>query len=227
MQQAIALLQGEKKGDYRDGVAVGRALFEALPENNRIVKRDRERWSLENHQDECFADMYVHPQEVDYTIDTLFELIDASGLTFVGFSNPSYWDLNRLIDKAPELIERAKQLSERQQYRLIELLDPELTHYEFFLARPPLTPMDWSNDAALSAAYAQLSPCLSAWPSQTFFDPNYQLITLSDEEYTFLQACESAGGKESIAAICQRTKLDLNGVRALHQRQLLLLTPSS
>ncbi|NET50536.1 MAG: serine hydrolase, partial [Merismopedia sp. SIO2A8] len=51
MQQAIALLQGQKRGDYRDGVKVGRQLFDSLPENNRNVKRDKERWCLENHQD--------------------------------------------------------------------------------------------------------------------------------------------------------------------------------
>ena len=52
---AIALLQGEKKGDYRDGVAVGRQIFGALPDHNRIVKREKERCSLENHRDESFA----------------------------------------------------------------------------------------------------------------------------------------------------------------------------
>ena len=89
--------------------------------------------------DEYFADMYVHPQEIDYNIETLFELIDASGLEFIGFSNPGFWQLDRLLSKAPDLIERAKGLSDRQRYRLIELLDPEVTHYEFFLGRPPLT----------------------------------------------------------------------------------------
>ncbi|MFM7580164.1 MAG: class I SAM-dependent methyltransferase, partial [Microcystaceae cyanobacterium] len=62
MQQAIALLQGEKRGDYRDGVAVGRKIFATLPETNRLVKREKERWSMENFRDEAFADMYVHPQ---------------------------------------------------------------------------------------------------------------------------------------------------------------------
>ncbi|MFN9173132.1 MAG: class I SAM-dependent methyltransferase, partial [Synechocystis sp.] len=139
MQQAIALLQGKKRGDYRDGVAVGREIFASLPEQNRLVKREKERWSLENHRDESFADMYVHPQETDYNIQTLFELIDAAGLEFLGFSNPDYWQLDRLLGKAPDLMERAKTLGERERYRLIELLDPEITHYEFFLAKPPLT----------------------------------------------------------------------------------------
>ncbi len=136
MQKAIALLQNDKRGDYRDGVSVGRKIFDSLPENNRIVKREKERWALENQRDENFADMYVHPQEIDYNIETLFELIDASGLDFVGFSNPSYWNLERLLAASPELIERAENLGEREHYRLIELLDPDISHYEFFLSRP-------------------------------------------------------------------------------------------
>ncbi|MGB3790242.1 MAG: class I SAM-dependent methyltransferase, partial [Phormidesmis sp.] len=103
-QEAIALLQGDQRGDYKDGVAVGRTLFSSLPEGNRLRKREETRWSLENQRDECFADMYVHPQEIDYNVKTLFDLIDASGLDFVGFSNPQYWDLSRLIGTAPELM---------------------------------------------------------------------------------------------------------------------------
>jgi len=41
--------------------------------------------------------MYVHPQEIDYNIETLFKLIDTSGLEFLGFSNPAYWQKDRLL----------------------------------------------------------------------------------------------------------------------------------
>src|SRR6476469_7200658 len=172
MQKAIALLQGDRQGDYKDGVQVGRQIFAALPDNNRLVKREQERWSLENQKDECFADMYVHPQEIDYNIETLFQLIDASGLEFLGFSNPRQWQLERLLGKAPELVERAQGLSDREKYRLIELLDPEsVTHYEFFLSRPPLPKADWSEDAALLlAAIPERSPCMDGWPSQCLFN---------------------------------------------------------
>lgn len=126
MQEAIGLLQGERRGDYTDGVQVGRQIFAHLPETNRLRRREEERWSLENHRDANFADMYVHPQEVDYTVNTLFELIDASGLMFLGFSNPRYWDLSRLIGSQPDLMARSAVLSQHQRYRLVELLDPEI-----------------------------------------------------------------------------------------------------
>ncbi|WP_193200244.1 class I SAM-dependent methyltransferase [Nostoc sp. MG11] len=223
MQKAIALLQGDKRGDYRDGVQVGREIFASLPENNRIVKYDKQRWSLENHKDEYFADMYVHPQEIDYNTETLFELIDASGLEFIGFSNPSFWQLERLLSKAPDLVERAKGLSDRQRYRLIELLDPEVTHYEFFLGRPPLVKADWSEDNVLLTAIPELNPCIEGFPSQCFFNYDYQIVNLSVAEFEFLQRCD---GNSTVAEILAGVQMELNEVRTLLKQQLILLTPA-
>ncbi|MEH2355005.1 class I SAM-dependent methyltransferase [Nostoc sp.] len=223
MQKAIALIQGDKKGDYRDGVQVGRQIFASLPENNRIVKYDKQRWSLENNKDEYFADMYVHPQEIDYNIETLFELIDASGLEFIGFSNPNFWDLQRLLGKAPELVERAKELSDRQLYRLIELLDPEVTHYEFFLGRPPLIKADWSEDNTLLTAIPELNPCIEGFPSQCFFNYDYQIVNLSVAEFEFMQRCDA---NATVAEILTNVELGLDEVRSLLQQQLILLTPA-
>ncbi len=223
MQKAIALVQGEKKGDYRDGVQVGRQIFAALPENNRIVKREKQLWSLENHKDECFADMYLHPQEIDYNIDTLFELIDASGLEFIGFSNPGFWQLDRLLAKAPDIIQRVESLSDRQKYRLIELLDPEVTHYEFFLSRPPLVKSDWSEDNSLLQATPELNPCIDGFPSKCIFNYNYQVINLSDLELEFLQKCD---GKLTLGEILATVDIPLKQIRILLENQVILLTPA-
>ncbi len=222
MQKAIALLQGNKRGDYRDGVQVGRQIFNSIPENNRIVKREKERWSWENQRDENFADMYVHPQEIDYNIDTLFELINSSGLNFVSFSNPSFWQLERLLGKAPDLIERAKALSNQQLYRLIELLDPEVSHYEFFLSRPPLPQPDWSVDSTLLAAIPEQSPCMQGFPSPSVFNYDYQLVHLSETELEFLLLCD---GQTAVAEILPKVKIGLDEVRSLQQKQLVMLTP--
>ncbi|MGD2181040.1 class I SAM-dependent methyltransferase [Lusitaniella coriacea] len=226
MQEAIALLQGDRQGDYRDGVKVGRAIFNALPESNPIVKQDKERWALENHRDEAFADMYVHPQEIDYNSQTLFELIDASGLEFVGFSNPSFWQLDRVLGQDSELMERAKNLESRDRYRLIELLDPSLAHYEFFLARPPLPKLDWSDDEALRNAIPERSPCMESWPGRNIFDGNYQLVNLSETEFTFLEACDrNSEQQDTVGKIIAEKDLDLAVARSLQQKQLILLTP--
>ncbi|NJM89081.1 MAG: class I SAM-dependent methyltransferase [Hydrococcus sp. RU_2_2] len=224
MQKAIALLQGDKRGDYRDGVSVGRQVFSSLPENNRIVKREKERWAMENHRDEAFADMYVHPQEIDYNVETLFELIEASELEFIGFSNPQYWQLERLLGKSPELMERAKGLSDRERYRLIELLDPEITHYEFFLGKPPLAKADWSVDETLLAAIPEPHPCIMGWPSQSFLNYDFQPVTLSDTEFAFMQACDE---KKTVREILENVELSLEEVRSIQQRQLIILASTT
>ena len=224
MQFAIALLQGEKKGDYRDGVKVGRDIFANLPEHNRLLQQEKKLWSLENHRDESFADMYVHPQEIDYNCETLFDLIEASGLDFVGFSNPKYWQLDRLVGKSSHLMDRAKGLSDRQKYRLIELLDPSLTHYEFFLSKPPLETEDWSDDETLEQAIPELTPCMQGFPSQSFLNFEYQMEKLSDEEYQFMLACDENKDKQiSVGEILNDCELDLEGVRSLFERQAIIL----
>ncbi|MBE9150412.1 class I SAM-dependent methyltransferase [Coleofasciculus sp. LEGE 07092] len=226
MQKAIALLQGEKRGDYQDGVKVGRQIFNSLPENNRLVKREKERWSLENQRDANFADMYVHPQEIDYTIETLFELIDASGLEFIGFSNPGYWQLERVLGKNPELMARTEGLSDRDRYRLIEVLDPEVSHYEFFLGRPPLPKADWGVDEVLLAAIPERHPCMDGWPSQCLFNYDYQIVNLSEAEFEFLQACDAnADRQRTLEQILTDVQLGLERVRSLLDQQLVVLTP--
>ena len=227
MQKAIALLQGDQRGDYTDGVQVGRQIFSALPESNRLVKREKERWSLENQRDANFADMYVHPQEIDYNIETLFELIDASGLEFIGFSNPRTWELEPLLGKKPELIKRAEGLRDRERYRLVELLNPEaVTHYEFFLGRSPLAKANWSSDDTFLAAIPERNPCMDGWPSKCLFNYDYEIIKLSEEEFQFLQACEAnAGEQRTVGEILDSVNLELKQVRSLLKQQLIVLTP--
>lgn len=227
MQQAIALLQGNQRGNYQDGVQVGRQIFASLPENNRLVQREKERWALENQRDENFADMYVHPQEIDYTIDTLFELIEASGLEFIGFSNPRSWQLEPLLGKAPELMERAKNLSERERYRLIELLNPDaITHYEFFLGRAPLPRYNWGNDGDLLKAVPERNPCMDGYPNPVLFNEDYQIVHLSPEEFQLLQRCDANHATQStVQAILAELSLPIENMRSLLSQRLILLVP--
>jgi len=230
MQEAIALLQGDRRGDYRDGVQIGRKIFAALPPDNRLVQREKERWSLENQRDENFADMYVHPQEIDYTIDTLFDLIDASGLEFLGFSNPRNWQLEPLIGKDSDLLERASQLSDRQRARLVELLNPAaVTHYEFFLGRSPLPRYDWSQEDTLWQAIPTRNPCMDGWPSRCLFNSDYQIVNLTEAEFDFLQACEANANQlqpQTVREIAAKTAFNLSQIQALWNQHLILLTPA-
>jgi SAM-dependent methyltransferase len=225
MQEAIGILQGDKRGDYQDGVKIGRSIFGSLPTNNRLVKREQERWAIENHKDECFADMYVHPQEITYNIGKLFELIDASGLEFIGFSNPDFWNLDRLLSKAPEALERAQKLDIRAQYRLIELLDPEVAHYEFFLAKPALpAKVDWAQDEVFMTAIPHRHPCIEGWESKNVFNYDWKLINLSDAEFAFMQVCDKNREQQlTVAEIIKAMEFSIVDVRSLLDRKLIML----
>ncbi|AFY72376.1 methyltransferase family protein [Synechococcus sp. PCC 7502] len=221
MQQAIALLQTQgQKQDFRAGVKLGREVFAALPDTNRLVQREKNRWAMENTRDECFADMYLHPQEIDYEIGSLFELIAASGLEFVGFSNPHIWNLERLLGSNPELLALAQSLPIIDQYRLIELLDTDIAHYEFFLARPPLAKLDQS-DARLLSSIPQHHPCINGWESDCLFDPDYGICHLSELEFKFMQQCQYALTVSEI--LKTMPELSLEVVRSLLNKRVILL----
>eukprot|EP00741_Cyanophora_paradoxa_P009535 tig00001525_g9235.t1 len=255
MQKAIALLQGEKRGDFVDGVDVGRRLFKALPKENRLRVREETRWAMENKKDETFADMYVHPQEVDYNVETLFEFVGASKLDFLGFSNPDAWEIKRLVGADAGLLERFEAIQDpRKRYRLIELLDPEaVTHFEFFLGQPPAPALpDWSSDALLAAAVPELSACMHGWPSNSLMDYDYRLVTISEAQRAFMAACEAqtaqapislfgpggvtgAGalrevdpaGRRTVAELAAESGASLADVRSLVDSSLVLLSPAN
>jgi hypothetical protein len=140
----------------------------------------------------------------------------------LGFSNPSFWQLERLLGKDPTLMERSQGLSDAAKYRLIELLDPEVAHYEFFLGRPPLPQADWSSDAALLAAIPERNPCIDGFPSRCLFNYDYQIVNLTETELEFLQACDR---QLTVGEILANIALGLKGVRSLLSQKLIILSP--
>ncbi|GAB4215975.1 MAG: class I SAM-dependent methyltransferase [Synechococcales cyanobacterium] len=231
MQEAIRLLvTGDpdqslrNEEELRQGLATGRSLFRLLPEQNPIALQEKARWATENVDDGCFADMYLHPHEIDYTIPMLFDLVQQSGLTFLGFSNPEFWRLERFFSHEPQLLARARTLPLAQQYRLIEVLDAQVAHYEFYVGKLPLPRLDWT-DAALTQAIAHRSPCIGRWPSQSIFNYAYQAIHLSEPDYQFLQHSD---GQRTVAEIQAALShpLPVEAIFALMEQGLLLLQPS-
>lgn len=226
MQRAIRILRGGKYSQFEDGVRLGRDIFAALPEGNRLKQRERDRWEQENKKDATFADMYLHPHEVDYDMESLFRLIHQSGLEFVGFSNPTNFNLERLLKADPELLASARKLPLREQYELVELLDPEsVTHFEFFLTKPPFHPVDWSDDQKLKEANGRLSTCVTGWPSTVLLDRDYVPLMLTEDDSSFLKHIVNNG---NIGDAVAHSGLSTNGVRALIQKSVLLVEqPSS
>ena len=209
-QQALTLLD---VGTGSEGLRLGRELFEILPEGNRLARHHRERWAVDCAADANFADMYLHPQETSYNLERLFRFIGTAGLYFAGFSNPEVWDPARLLQG--ELLERARALPQQQQWLLMEQLDPDISHFEFFLSAAPIatTPL---SDQALRAAHGRRQPCLWGEPDP-ILDRNMQPLQLNDEERQLLR-CVDEQPETPLGALAEPAV-----IRDLAARQLLLL----
>ena len=134
-------------GCGEEGLRLGRQFFEDLPEQNRLRRNHEQRWAIDTHADANFADMYLHPQETSYNLERLMTFVAGADLQFAGFSNPHLWDPSRLLQG--ELLERARALPERERWSLVEDLDPEISHFEFFLSKGPVQRCHWQDDAVL------------------------------------------------------------------------------
>ena len=186
-QRALALLGA---GTDEAGLHLGRQLLAQLPETNRLRRHHEQRWALDTAADANFADMYLHPQETSYNIEGLLAFVATAGLEFAGFSNPEVWSPARLLQG--ELLERAQDLSPRKQWSLVEELDPDISHFEFFLSKGPVSVADWSSDAALLAARGEVNRCLWGWPSTSLMGPDLLPLSLSQEGFELMRALEQA-----------------------------------
>jgi SAM-dependent methyltransferase len=188
-QRALALMG---VGTGAEGLRLGRQLFTELPEANRLRRHHEQRWALDTTADSNFADMYLHPQETSYDIQRLLEFVASAGLRFAGFSNPEVWNPARLL--GGELLERALELPEREQWLLVEALDPDISHFEFFLTPDPAPRPDWSDDQRLLATAIERNRCLWGWPSESLLGPDLMPLTLEEGSLPLIEALEAAPG---------------------------------
>jgi SAM-dependent methyltransferase len=209
-QKALTLLQAGTGGD---GLRLGRNLFETLPESNRLRCHHERRWAVDCAPDANFADMYLHPQETSYDLERLFSFIETAGLHFAGFSNPEVWDPARLL--RGELLERAQALPAFQQWSLIEQLDPDISHFEFFLSKAPLS-IRSRTDQEIAAARGQRQPCLWGEPDP-ILGRNMEPISLSAAAKDLLRSVD----EQPDTPLGSLGAMDL--LRDLVDRQILLL----
>ena len=215
-QQALELLDA---GTGEDGLRLGRELLSDLPEANRLRRTHEQRWALDTHADANFADMYLHPQETSYDLEGLMALIKSSGLHFAGFSNPSVWNPARLLKG--ELLSRARSLSPSDQWSLVEQLDPDISHFEFFVSAQPVHPFCWENEETLLQACGRRQSCLWGWPSKSMLGPDFEPISISDEELSLLRLVDE--NPDVPLGILSGDQTTASLARGLMSKKLLLL----
>jgi len=186
-QRALARLA---VGSGDEGLRLGRQLLAELPEGNRLRQHHERRWIVDTAADANFADMYLHPQETSYNLDRLLAFVASAGLEFAGFSNPEVWSPARLL--SGELLERAQGLSQLEQWSLVEELDPDISHFEFFLSHGAVRAPDWSDDEVLLAARGEINRCLWGWPATRLMGPDLMPLDVSEEGLVLMAAVESA-----------------------------------
>ena len=218
-QRALGLLG---VGTGAEGLRLGRSLLAELPPENRLRRHHEERWALDTAADANFADMYLHPQETSYTLEGLLGFLAQADLHFAGFSNPDVWDPVRLL--SGELLDRARALSPRQQWALVEALDPSISHFEFFVSREPITRFDWGDDSALLAAGGETNRCLWGWPGTDLLDADLRPLEIEPADVVLMQVWEAAPAGTPLAALplAMGEGERLERARRLIQRRVLL-----
>ena len=215
-QRALEFLEA---GTGENGLKLGRELFSDLPETNRLRRTHEQRWALDTHADANFADMYLHPQETSYDLKRLMALIESSGLYFAGFSNPSVWDPARLLKG--DLLSRAQSLPPSDQWALVEQLDPDISHFEFFVSAQPVHPFCWENEETLLQACGRRQSCLWGWPSKSMLGPDFEPISISDEELSLLRLVDE--NPDVPLGILSGDQTTASLARGLMSKKLLLL----
>ena len=193
-QKALTLMG---VGTGAEGLRLGRRLFTDLPEGNRLRRHHDQRWALDTTADANFADMYLHPQETSYDISRLMKFVSSAGLHFAGFSNPEVWDPARLL--TGELLERARALPELDQWLLVEALDPDISHFEFFLTPEPVQRPDWNDSDQLLATGFVRNRCLWGWPSASLLGPDLMPLALAEADLPLAEAVDAAPGEALVA----------------------------
>ena len=215
-QKVLELLEA---GVGADGLRLGRELLSELPETNRLRRTHEQRWAIDTHADANFADMYLHPQETSYDLERLMALIESSGLYFAGFSNPSVWDPARLLKG--DLLSRAQSLPPSDQWALVEQLDPDISHFEFFVSAQPVHTFCWENEETLLQACGRRQSCLWGWPSKSMLGPDFEPISISDEELSLLRLVDE--NPDVPLGILSGDQTTASLARGLMNKKLLLL----
>ena len=113
-------------------IGFARFLIDNMPKDNYLRIDYHKFWKSKCINDSKFADMYLNPLENSFGLNELFNLIDQTNLKFLGFSDIETWNLERFFDR--KVLDLARELPQRKQWKIIECLDESISYFDFFLA---------------------------------------------------------------------------------------------
>lgn len=112
--------------------------------------------NLAQQDDAELVDRYLNVNDNSYDIPSLFKLVEASGLRFLRWSEPSDWAVETLFPPGP-LLDRALQLPARAQFALVDELRWRPS-FELLLVRPENGPRFPPPPAALATTMLAVNP---------------------------------------------------------------------
>jgi SAM-dependent methyltransferase len=118
IQSALKLL-GAGSHDFEQGIALGRMLTEDASKKGVFINTPWEPTCKTN--DIEFVDRCLNVNETSYSLDSFWNLLAQADLKFIRWLEPADWSLTRHLPEGP-LRNRALQLPEKEQYKLIELI---------------------------------------------------------------------------------------------------------
>jgi hypothetical protein len=122
-----------------------------------------------------------------------------------------------------ELLERALALPPWEQWRLVEALDPQISHFEFFLTADAAEQVDFADDRRLLSYCLERNRCLWGWPSDSLLGPDLMPLNLEPGDLPLAEALERAPGLPlgQLELAMEATERCLRARRLMAQRVLL------
>lgn len=102
---------------------------------------------IKDHGDIGIYDLFLHPQDVCFTVPEIYDLCDAAKLHLINF-NANYYDGGRTIYNPrsylddPQLIAELMQLPTKNQQTVAEILHGKMAMHFFFVSKQPRQPVD-------------------------------------------------------------------------------------
>ena len=131
---------------------VGRELVQTVADLH-----EDEGWVKASRVDDVeFVDRYLNPQETSYDVESLWQLMEASGLTLLRWAYPEAWDVTSDLPPGA-LRERAQELPPRERFRLMQELRRG-GRLHLFLGRPGNEPRPALDEVDAGAAVFAVHP---------------------------------------------------------------------
>ena len=171
IQRAMKLLTATIS-DRAEKVALCKELLNSLPAGNIYnLTRQFTEQEIAVEGDAGIYDLFLHSQDVPFSIPQIYELLDAASLQmleliFIGGVGKSVYNPETYL-KDEQLINIARQKPTRERHAMAELLAGYLTTHSFYCAKTPRNKPDPSKDSCIPVYNSLMGGDFGAYVTRT------------------------------------------------------------